>query len=58
VILISQFLTDIGSVATMLLGKFGDILGMFTTQPVLTVIFGIFVVGGVIGLVTRLYKSA
>jgi uncharacterized membrane protein len=54
----SAFLTDIGSVVTMLLGKFTDVLGLFTSQPVLTVIFGIFVTGAVIGLVTRLYRHA
>jgi uncharacterized membrane protein len=54
----SAFLTDIGSVITMLLGNFSSILNLFTTQPVLTIIFAIFVLGAVIGLVTRIYRHA
>lgn len=54
----TQFLTDIGSVVTEMIANFGDILTLFTTQPVLMVIFGIFVTGAVIGLITRLYRNA
>lgn len=55
---LSAFLTDIGSVITMLIGEFTDILRLFLTEPVLAVIFGVFVTGAVIGLVTRIYRSA
>lgn len=47
-------LTSIGSVVTFLMGKFGEILGYVVTEPALIIPFGIFVVGGIIGLVSRL----
>ena len=50
----ATFLTDIGSVITAVIGYFGDVLELFTTQPVLTIVFEIFVISCVIGLVTKL----
>lgn len=55
---LSDFITDVGGVITALIGYFGDILELFTTTPVLAVIFGVFLTGAVIGLVTRLYRTA
>lgn len=55
---LSDFISDVGSVITALVGYFSDILGLFTTEPVLAVIFGVFLTGAVIGLVTRLYRHA
>lgn len=51
-------LTAITSVVTFLISQFTEILGLFATEPVLTICFSIFVVGAIIGLVTRLYKTA
>lgn len=48
------FLTDLGSIFTAVTGFFGDVLSLFTTSPVLTVVFGMFVISAVIGLVTKL----
>lgn len=55
---LTSFLTDIGSVITALIGYFSDVLQLFTSEPVLAVIFGIFLTGAVVGLVTRLYRAA
>jgi hypothetical protein len=49
----AQFLTDIGSVVTMLVGNFADILSLWVSNPILTVSFGIMITGAVIGLVMR-----
>lgn len=49
----TEFLALIQAVITALVGNFGTILTLYTTQPILTVTFAIFVFGAVIGLVGR-----
>ncbi len=51
---LATFLTNIGSVVTTLTGMFGNVLGLFATEPILLIPTGIFVIGAVIGLVKRL----
>ena len=50
----TQFLTDMGALVTSVVGWFGDVLGLFVSEPALTVVFGIFVLSAIIGLVTKL----
>lgn len=51
---VTTLVTNIGLLVTDIVGYFGDILTMFTTEPILIMFFGIFFVGGVIGLTIRL----
>jgi hypothetical protein len=55
---LETLITNIGSVWTFLFGFFDDIFSMFLNNPVLTIVFGIFVTGAIIGLVSRVYKHA
>lgn len=51
-------LESIGTVVTFLLGKFASILDLFTTNPLLLIFVGIFVLGAIIGLVRRVISVA
>ena len=51
---LATFLTNIGSVVTTITGMFGNVLGLFCTEPILLIPTAIFIVGAVIGLVKRL----
>jgi hypothetical protein len=51
-------LTALSSVITFLIGFFTQILGLFVTSPTLLIFLGIFVCGAIIGLVTRVVRSA
>lgn len=55
---LSTVLSGIGDVVTFLLGKFGDIIGLFTENPLLLLFVGIFVLGAIIGLVRRVISVA
>lgn len=47
-------LTGITSLFESMITWFGDVLNLFVTEPILTIVFGIFVISSVIGLVTKL----
>lgn len=50
----TQFLADMSEIVTALLSFFSNILNLYTTAPVLMLPFTIFIVGAIIGLVSRL----
>lgn len=51
---LTTYIGELGEVFTFLAGKFGDILTLYTTSPVLMLVSGIMITGAVIGLVSRL----
>lgn len=53
---IETLVTTLGSVVTFLVGKFGAILTLFTTNVLLILMLGIMVTGGIIGLSIRVLK--
>ena len=54
----ASFLETIGTVVTFLIGQFGNILNLFTTNNVLILLLGIMVCGAIIGLAMRvLHRS-
>ena len=53
----AALITAIGDVATALFGHVGTVLGMVSTEPVLQIGLGIFVVGASVGLVTRIIRA-
>lgn len=55
---LESLITAVGSVFTFLIGQFSGIFEVIVEQPVLLVIFGIFITGAVIGLVMRLKNAA
>lgn len=51
---LSTFLTDIGTIMTSFWDWIGKVFTVYTSNPVLMVVFTIFIVGATIGLFTRL----
>ena len=49
----AQLLLDLGEVVTYIIGEFTNILGLFTTEPLLMLLLGIMVMGTIIGLSMR-----
>ena len=52
-----SLITGMSDTVTSMMGWFGSVLGLFTNNPVLIIVFAIFVVSAVIGLVTRLSNA-
>lgn len=50
---LATFLTDIGSIISDLVEYISTVLGLFTSTPVLAIVFAIFVIGACIGLGMR-----
>lgn len=55
---LATFLTNVGSVVTAITGFFADVLELFSNEPILLLPLGIFVIGAVIGLVSRMIRAA
>ena len=49
----AQLLLDMGEVFTFMIGKFSDVLALYTSEPLLLLLLGIMIVGAVIGLTMR-----
>lgn len=50
-------LTTLGSVVTFLFSQLTSVVTFMTSSPIILVAFGIFVVGGIIGLVSRIFHA-
>lgn len=50
-------LTNVTTVITFLLSSATDVLTWMTTNPIALIAFGVFVVGGVTGILSRMFHS-
>lgn len=51
---LTTYIGELSKIFTFLADKFGDILTLYTTSPVLMLVSGIMITGAVVGLVSRL----